>query len=61
MKVKVEFEIEFDEIEHTEEQLEEYLRFMFGDNGVMSGNNPFNVKGQNVDPIFGSFSWDYVD
>ena len=27
MKVKIEFEVELNEVEHTEEELEEYLRY----------------------------------
>jgi len=64
MKVKIEFEIELpDDIEHTEDELEEFLRFRLGDNGIMSGKNPFDSKRPrcNTDPIFGSFEWDYID
>ena len=61
MKIKIEFEIELpDDIEHTEDELEEFLRFQLGDNGILSGKNPFSAK-CNTDPIFGTFKWDYID
>lgn len=56
MKVKIEFEAELpDDIEHTEDELEEFLRFEIGDNGAMSGDNPFS--GEIVEPVFGTFMW----
>ena len=62
MKIKIEFEIELpDDIEHTEDELEEFLRFHLGDNGKLSGKNPFNVKKCNTDPIFETFDWEYLD
>lgn len=57
MKVRVEFEVELPDVKHTEKQLEEFLRFEHGDNGVMSGNNPF--KGETAAPIFGTYEWEY--
>ena len=42
MKVKIKFEVELPSVEHTKEQLEEFIRFEFRDNGELSGNNPFN-------------------
>lgn len=59
MKVKIEFEVELNEVEHTEEQLEEYLRYMFRDNGQMSTKNPFYEQGE-PEPIFGTFEWEYA-
>ena len=59
MKVKIEFEIDIKDIDHTEEELEDFLRFEFRDNGVLSGKNPF--KGESVDPIFGTFYWSYEE
>ena len=60
MKVKVEFEIDLPEIEHTKEQLEEFLRFNLNDNGRMEAGNPFDRKAD-CDPIFGTFVWEYTD
>lgn len=61
MRIKIEFEIELEDVEgHTEEQLEEFLRFEFGDNGHMSSLNPFYGKGS-TDPIFGTFEWSYEE
>ena len=48
MKVKIEFEVELNDIEHTEEELEEYLRYTFRDNGSMSTKNPFYEQGELV-------------
>ena len=59
MKVKIEFEIELPDIEHTEDQLEEFLRFEFGDNGVKDSRNVFN-EAEGVEPIFGTFEWSYA-
>ena len=59
MKVKIEFEVELNEVEHTKEQLEEYLRYMFKDNGKMSTKNPFYKQGE-PEPIFGTFEWEYA-
>ena len=59
MKVKIEFEVELDEVEHTEEELEEYLRYTFRDNGSMSGINPFYGQ-QEPEPIFGTIEWEYL-
>jgi hypothetical protein len=56
MRVKIEFEVELPNIPHTEDELEDFLRYEFRDNGSLEGNNPFN-KAQigGVDPIFGTF------
>lgn len=59
MKVKIEFEIELPDIEYTEDELEEFLRFSYNDNGSMKTDNPFNVARSDTDPIFGTFEWDY--
>ena len=58
MKIKIEFEIELEDVEeYTEDQLEEFLRYNFRDNGCMSSENPF--YGQiSVEPIFGTFEWE---
>lgn len=60
MKVEIKFEVELPETEHTKEQLEEFIRFEFRDNGRLSGDNPFNKKGQSCQPIFGTFEWEYT-
>jgi hypothetical protein len=61
MKVQVTFEVELPKVEHTEDQLEEFIRFEYGDNGVLSGDNPFNKRGIRVKPTFGTFDWEYID
>ena len=58
MRIKIEFEVDLpDDIEHTDEELEEFIRFELGDNGRMNGSNPFN--GMEVEPVFGTFYWGY--
>ena len=58
MRIKIEFEIELEDVEeYTEDQLEEFLRYTFGDNGCMSSKNPFYGQG-GVEPIFGTFEWE---
>lgn len=61
MKVEITFEVELTDLEHTKDQLEEFIRFEFRDNGSLSGDNPFNKRGQRCEPIFGTFEWDYTD
>lgn len=63
MKVKIEFEIEIPEIDATDEELEDFLRFEFNDNGHLSGENPYNKKEVrfSTDPIFGTFDWEIID
>jgi len=56
--VEVTFEIELPDLEHTEQQLEEFLRFSLGDNGMMDGTNPFSHC--RVDPIFGTFEYEVL-
>jgi hypothetical protein len=56
MKVKVEFEVNIPVEGATEEQIEEWLRFSFGDNGVMENKNP--LSNFEPEPIFGTFNWE---
>ena len=61
MKVEIKFEVELPDVAHTEEQLEEYLRYEFRDNGVLGSGNPFDIRGKGCDPIFGTFEWEYTE
>lgn len=54
MKVKVEFEVEIKDLGATENEIEDYLRFCFGDNGSLDGSNPYINEGD-AEPIFGTF------
>ena len=57
MKVKIEFEVELpDDIKHTEQELEDFLRFEFNDNGSLSLKNPFAGRVY-LEPVFGTFEW----
>jgi hypothetical protein len=58
MIIRIEFEVEVPDIEHTEKELEDFLRFSFRDNGYLEGSNPFIKQGQ-PEPIFGTFDWNY--
>lgn len=59
MRIKIEFEVEIDEVDnYTDEQLEEYLRYNFRDNGIISIKNPFYEQGE-PEPVFGTFEWSY--
>ena len=59
MKVKIEFEVNLpDNIELTDDEIEEFLRYHFRDNGIMSGRNPL-VNEVEPEPIFGTFYWGY--
>jgi len=59
MKVEIKFTVKLPDIPHTDEQIEEYLRFAFGDNGSMSGTNPF-VELPTPEPIFGTFEFEEI-
>ena len=59
MKIKIEFEIEIEDVEHTESELEEYLRYTYRDNGRMFSKNPFYGQ-EEPEPIFGTFKWKYI-
>lgn len=54
MKVKVEFEVEIEDKGATDSEIEAFLRFSFGDNGSLDGNNPYIDEGA-PEPIFGTF------
>lgn len=56
-KVRIEFDAIIPDIEHTDEELEEWLRYEFGDNGSMSLKNPFAGK-RRPEPIFGTFDFE---
>jgi len=58
MKIKIEYEAEIPDIESTDEEIEEFVRFECGDTGGMSMKNPFN--GEIIEPIFGTFEWNHI-
>ena len=59
MKIRIEFTAELPDINHSQEELENFLRFQLRDNGKLSGGNPF--RGQSVEPIFGTLEWEYQE
>ncbi len=52
----VSFDVHIPNVEHTEEELEDWLRYKFGDNGCLSLSNPFSDY--HPAPIFGTFCCD---
>lgn len=59
MKIKMEMEIELIDVKHTEDELTEYLMFLFRDRNTISSNNPFH-KYSDQEPIHVTFEWDYI-
>ena len=55
--VKINFDIEVPD-NMDEDDMGEWLRYRFGDNGFMSLKNPL-AETRDPDPIFGTFEWDY--
>lgn len=58
MKLEVTFEVELPDVEHTREQLIDYLQFELGGYGRLSGDNPF--RGESCDAKGGSVEYDYL-
>ncbi len=56
MRIKIEFEVEIPDIEHTENELEEFLRFTYGAISSMRLENPFNYY--DADAILDTFNWE---
>jgi hypothetical protein len=60
-RVRVSFHVEVPEVSGTERQLEEWLRFTFGDNGIIESGNPYmDAAGDYAEPVFGTFTWSIV-
>jgi len=55
-KVTVSFDVIVPDVEHTSEELEEWLRFEFGDNGNISLSNPFEACGFSAEPEHKTFT-----
>lgn len=53
-------EIELPDVPHTEEQLEEFIRFEASDNGSIDGDNPFYAYGCSIVPIFGTLEYEVI-
>ncbi len=59
MRVRVTFDVDVpDEVQATDEEIEEWLRFNLNDNGSMSNKNPLATR--EVTPVFPSFEWEKV-
>jgi hypothetical protein len=59
MKIKIEYEVELPDIRHSENELEDFIRFETGDNGRIKSSNPF--LGESLEPIFGTLFWEQID
>lgn len=60
MRVRIEFEVEIPTIAGVlmnDEQVEEWLRYELNDNGQMMRSNP--LDGSEVEPVFGTFQWEW--
>jgi len=55
MRIKIEFEIELPDGNYTDEEINEFVRFEYADNGCMSSENPIDCF--DIEPIFGTFNW----
>ena len=60
MRVRVTFEVEVPVVgrEVTEDEVNEWLRFMLHDNGQMKNSNP--LSSEDVEPVFGTFEWESI-
>lgn len=56
MKIRVEFDVRIPD-GFTNSDIDEYLRFTYGDNGNMKHGNRLDEENINAEPIFGSFTW----
>ncbi len=54
--IRIEFEIKAPDAAVTDGELEEWLRYRFGDNGSMKVANPLSDN-HTTEPIFGTFEW----
>jgi hypothetical protein len=53
MRAKVTFEVEIPDIDHTTQELTNWLRFEFRDNGHLPAKNPFGEH--EPVPVWGTF------
>jgi hypothetical protein len=58
MRVKIEFEVDVPPVVGTEQELEDWLRFVYNDNGSINSDNPYFVACGEPDPVFGTFDWE---
>jgi len=59
-RIKVEFEVEIpSDVRINDDNLEEWLRFWLNDNGDMSMENPLDDLVGEVEPVFGTFEWEW--
>jgi hypothetical protein len=58
MRVKIEFEVDVPPVVGTEQELEDWLRFVYNDNDTINSDNPYLVSCGEPDPVFGTFDWE---
>ena len=55
MKVEIKFKVDVPDVGATEQEIEDWIRFSFGDNGQIDGLNPLLDQHGDAEPIFGTF------
>lgn len=55
--VDIKFTVRIPDIEHTEKELVEWLRYQMGDDGQISLKNP--LEKYDITPIFGTFKYTF--
>lgn len=64
MRIKIEFEVEVPDVAicsmADSSDLDDYIRFVFHDNGSLSMDNHFAEEDDVLEPIFGTFYWEII-
>ena len=63
MRIKIEFEVEVPDVAiamASDSDLDDYIRYVFHDNGSLSLDNPFAEEDDVLEPIFGTFYWEII-
>jgi hypothetical protein len=54
MRIKVSYEVELEDVEHTTLDLHTYIKYCIGDVSVIPTSNPFLKNGSDIEPVNGS-------
>lgn len=60
MRVEIKFEVEVPDVGATDEQVEGWLRFGFGDTGSIDCDNPLLEQIGDPEPVFGTFDIEWA-
>jgi hypothetical protein len=55
MRVEIKFQVEVPDVGATDEQIEDWLRFVFCDNDSIDMENPLILDHGDPEPVFGIF------